>query len=193
MFCFCNSGPVPGEKRPDKFPKNSAIGLAERGGPCPGGTLAASVANRARGHPWRGTCPPKRLVERLVRSCAEQDSATSWKYSGKTPCLPGKAVPDLEPTSVGAGHQPRSFSQKRQKRPFPARIFSTRLLTHVFGQNVLKRHFCRFYRYACPSRGFATSFARRILPGRRPSGLIPRGARLLFDFPKPKGVYLIFT
>ena len=147
----------------------------------------------SQGPPMRGTCPPKRLVERLVQSYADKYSAMSWKYSGKTPCLPGKAVPDLEPTSVGAGHQLRSFSQKRQKRPFPTRIFSTRLLTHVFGQSVLKRRFCRFYRHTCPSRGFTTSLARRILPERRPNGLIPRGVWLLFGFPKAKRVCFIFT
>ena len=193
MFCSCNSGPVPKEERLDKFPCNSANAACGEGQPMSRWYPCRISCKPSQGPPMRGTCPPKRLVERLVRSYADKDSATSWKYSGKTPCLPGKAVPNLEPTSVGAGHQLRSFSQKRQKRPFPTRIFSTRLLTHVFGQSVLKRRFCRFYRHTYPSRGFTTSLARRILPGRRPNGLIPRGARLFFGFPKPKAVYLIFT
>ncbi len=65
----------------------------------------------SQGPPTRGTCPPKRPVERLVQSYAENYSAISWKYSGKYPCLPGKAVPNREPTSVGAGHKNRSFSK----------------------------------------------------------------------------------
>ena len=47
----------------------------------------------SQGPPMRGTCPPKRPVERLVQSYAENYSAISWKYSGKYPCLPRKAVP----------------------------------------------------------------------------------------------------
>ena len=68
----------------------------------------------SQGPPMRGTCPPKRPVERLVQSYAENYSAISWKYSGKYPCLPGKAVPNREPTSVGAGHKNRSFSKTPQ-------------------------------------------------------------------------------
>ena len=114
MFCSCDSGPTPGEERPDRFPCNSANAACGEGQPMSRWYPCRISCKPSQGPPMRGTCPPKRPVERLVQSYAENYSAIRWKYSGKTPCLPGKAVPNREPPSVGAGHKNRSFSKTPQ-------------------------------------------------------------------------------
>ena len=137
MFCSCHPDPVSEEEQLDRFPRSSANGLAERGSPCPRWYPCRISCKPSQGPPMRGTCPPKRPIERLVQSYAENYSAISWKYSGKYPCLPGKAVPNREPTSVGAGHKNRSFS-KTPQTAFPCLFHCDITHYHLFCQNAAK-------------------------------------------------------